>query len=100
MAMPIAEESSCRRRRRRRPFPAQAPWHFLNFLPEPHQHGSLRPILSRSATVLVAVATEPPPAKSPPAVTEAPLPPPSASAAAPIACEPATWSCSYASPAA
>ena len=23
--------------------PGQAPWHFLNFLPEPHQHGSLRP---------------------------------------------------------
>ena len=23
----------------------QAPWHFLNFLPEPHQQGSLRPIL-------------------------------------------------------
>ena len=22
-----------------------APWHFLNFLPEPHQHGSLRPIV-------------------------------------------------------
>src|SRR5919204_1354575 len=26
----------------------QAPWHFLNFLPEPHQHGSLRPMFSRS----------------------------------------------------
>ena len=25
---------------------AQAPWHFLNFLPEPHQHGSLRPSFS------------------------------------------------------
>jgi hypothetical protein len=30
--------------------PYYAPWHFLNFLPEPHQHGSLRPILSRSST--------------------------------------------------
>ena len=28
----------------------QAPWHFLNFLPEPHQHGSLRPIASFSST--------------------------------------------------
>src|SRR6266550_6243373 len=25
-----------------------APWHFLNFLPLPHQHGSLRPMFSRS----------------------------------------------------
>src|SRR3954466_2921124 len=29
---------------------AQAPWHFLYFLPEPHQHGSLRPICSFSST--------------------------------------------------
>src|SRR5438132_3273933 len=28
----------------------QAPWHFLNFLPDPHQHGSLRPIWSTSST--------------------------------------------------
>ena len=27
---------------------AQAPWHFLNFLPDPHQQGSLRPIVSSS----------------------------------------------------
>src|SRR3954462_12990963 len=27
-----------------------APWHFLNFLPDPHQHGSLRPICSTAAT--------------------------------------------------
>ena len=27
---------------------AQAPWHFLNFLPDPHQHGSLRPIVCSS----------------------------------------------------
>src|SRR3954469_15856151 len=33
---------------------AQAPWHFLYFLPEPHQHGSLRPILSRSDFTTVA----------------------------------------------
>ena len=25
-----------------------APWHFLNFLPEPHQQGSLRPSFSCS----------------------------------------------------
>src|SRR4051812_20545320 len=29
---------------------AQAPWHFLNFLPDPHQHGSLRPSCSVSST--------------------------------------------------
>ena len=27
-----------------------APWHFLNFLPDPHQHGSLRPSCSFSST--------------------------------------------------
>ena len=31
--------------------PGYAPWHFLNFLPEPHQHGSLRPIASFSSTI-------------------------------------------------
>ena len=29
---------------------AYAPWHFLNFLPDPHQHGSLRPSCSCSST--------------------------------------------------
>ena len=34
-----------------RPRPSQlAPWQSLNFLPLPHQHGSLRPIFSRSAS--------------------------------------------------
>src|SRR5438309_1978528 len=28
--------------------PAQEPWHFLYFFPEPHQHGSFRPMFSRS----------------------------------------------------
>src|SRR5262249_46313423 len=37
-----------------------APWHFLNFFPEPHQHGSLRPILSWSETTRWRVATLPP----------------------------------------
>src|SRR6188508_2345170 len=37
-------------------FPAQAPWHFLNFLPEPHQHGSLRPIFSFSSSRRVSTA--------------------------------------------
>src|SRR5436305_14976436 len=27
-----------------------APWHFLNFLPDPHQHGSLRPTCWVSST--------------------------------------------------
>ena len=31
-------------------FGAYAPWHFLNFLPDPHQHGSLRPICSLGST--------------------------------------------------
>jgi diguanylate cyclase (GGDEF)-like protein len=30
--------------------PGQAPWHFLYFLPEPHQQGSLRPSCSASST--------------------------------------------------
>src|SRR5438552_882974 len=29
-------------------FGGHAPWHFLNFLPLPHQHGSLRPTFSFS----------------------------------------------------
>src|SRR6201992_4054166 len=29
---------------------AQAPWHFLYFLPDPHQQGSLRPICSPGST--------------------------------------------------
>src|SRR3954471_14088917 len=29
---------------------AYAPWHRLYFLPEPHQHGSLRPICSAAST--------------------------------------------------
>ena len=36
------------RERRRRA--CQAPWHFLYFLPEPHQHGSFRPTFSCSST--------------------------------------------------
>ena len=32
----------------------QAPWHFLYFLPEPHQQGSLRPIFSRSSLTTVS----------------------------------------------
>src|SRR5947207_2659772 len=58
---------------------AQAPWHFLYFLPEPHQHGSLRPILSRSDLTTVAGFS-----------LEAPLPPPSdETAAVPTAAAPA-----------
>ena len=31
-----------------------APWHFLNFLPDPHQQGSLRPIRSCSSSTRVS----------------------------------------------
>src|SRR5438034_2788009 len=60
-----------------------APWHFLNFLPEPHQHGSLRPSFSCSPTVRCVGAWS---------VLTVVAPPPSAPAiaSAPIAC-----SCSY-----
>ena len=34
-----------------------APWHFLNFFPDPHGHGSLRPTLDQSA-----LPAAPPPA--------------------------------------
>src|SRR3954468_7324873 len=57
---------------------AQAPWHFLYFLPEPHQHGSLRPILSRSDLTTVAGFS-----------LEAPLPPPDAAAVPTAAAPPA-----------
>ena len=38
---------------------AQAPWHFLNFLPEPHQQGSLRPSCSCSSTRRCSTAVPP-----------------------------------------
>src|SRR5207248_3344581 len=68
-----------------------APWHFLNFLPEPHQHGSLRPILSCSVARTVCgavVAVAPPP---PNAVAVAVAPP----SAAVIASAPCSVSCAY-----
>src|SRR5579863_9344505 len=37
-----------------------APWHFLNFLPLPHQHGSLRPILGSSRRTCLTGASSPP----------------------------------------
>src|SRR4029453_12775775 len=68
-----------------------APWHFLYFLPDPHQQGSLRPILSRSLVTRCCVATAPPPpsirATAPPGA-----PPPAAAIASP----PASDSCSCA----
>src|SRR5687768_12095263 len=33
-----------------------APWHFLNFFPEPHGHGSFRPTLDQSAGATGALA--------------------------------------------
>jgi len=45
----------------------QAPWHFLNFFPDPHQHGSFRPIsFSRSSFTTVSTTSR----------GGAPLPPP------------------------
>src|SRR5438132_3803188 len=46
----------------------QAPWHFLYSFPEPHQQGSLRPILAARAPAGAAPA-------APAAVTVAPPPP-------------------------
>src|SRR5689334_22263592 len=92
VVMPAAQPSADFRR--------QAPWQRLNFLPLPHQHGSLRPrFFSRSLVTRCWVITEPPPASSAPAVTEAPSPPsarPAPPPAAAIACEPASDSCAYA----
>src|SRR3954447_27011948 len=60
---------------------AQAPWHFLYFLPDPHQHGSLRPICSVSSTrrccTTGAGSSSPaagpsPPAPAAPAIAAAP----------------------------
>src|SRR5262245_12402021 len=31
-----------------------APWHFLNFLPEPHGHGSFRPTFDQSPVAFAA----------------------------------------------
>src|ERR671936_667923 len=45
----------------------QAPWHFLYFLPEPHQQGSLRPIFSRSLLIRVPAGAEAAGAAAPPA---------------------------------
>src|SRR3954467_14527083 len=44
-----------------RPFPCsppyiEAPWHFLNFFPEPHGHGSLRPTVDQSTGPLGCVS--------------------------------------------
>src|SRR5438874_10170086 len=56
-----------------------APWHFLNFLPLPHQHGSLRPVFSCGDAC--TVCTTPAATGSPPAAA--------------IACAPVLVSCSY-----
>src|SRR5438874_862209 len=72
----------------------QAPWHFLYFLPEPHQHGSLRPMFSLSDLTIWRgpVATAPPPD-----IAEVATAPPAPPAAA-IASAPASDSCSYCKP--
>src|SRR4029077_13545768 len=50
----------------------QAPWHFLYFLPDPHQHGSLRPILVLRDPDAVSLAPTAAPA---PAITLVPTAP-------------------------
>src|SRR3954462_14403343 len=37
-----------------------APWHFLYFLPLPHQHGSLRPTFGSSRRTVFTTASSPP----------------------------------------
>jgi hypothetical protein len=72
----------------------QAPWHFLNFLPEPHQHGSLRPSFYCSDVTrrcCVATAAPPPPTCVVDAVEA--MPPPAAAPAAAIASDPDSDSC-------
>src|SRR5215471_18606856 len=66
---------------------AHAPWHFLNFLPLPHQHGSLRPSFSCGLDCTVWVTT--PAAEGMPAATASPPP------AAAMLAAPADVSCSY-----
>src|SRR3954447_7828403 len=74
----------------------QAPWHFLNFLPEPHQQGSLRPTFWSAETVRWPVATDVAPAPTAPAVNAAPPPfPEPFPPAAAFASAPASASCSY-----
>ena len=52
----------------RRLRPRQAPWHFLNFLPEPHGQRSFRPTFSKLAFTFgfgaTGVATPPPPGEA------------------------------------
>src|SRR4029079_17097204 len=67
-----------------------APWHLLKFVPAPHQQGSFRPILSRSAVTRCCVATAPPP----PIAVETMAPPSPPRPAAAIASAPASNSSS------
>ena len=60
---------------------AYAPWHFLNFLPLPHQHGSLRPTFSCGDACTVCVAPADRTGRS--------------ARCRAIACAPAVVSCSY-----
>src|SRR5437762_10259288 len=62
----------------------QAPWHFLYFLPEPHQQGSFRPTFSLSDLTIWRgpVATAPPP-DIVEVATAPPAPPAAAIASAP-----------------
>src|SRR3954451_13042820 len=59
-----------------------APWHFLYFLPLPHQQGSLRPTLSCSSLTTVSTGSgiPPPSASSAASAPDSPaaIPPPAA----------------------
>src|SRR5439155_19572614 len=39
--------------------PAPAPWHFLNFFPLPHGHGSLRPTFGSSRLTVFSTSSPP-----------------------------------------
>ncbi len=62
----------------------QVPWHFLYFLPLPHQQGSLRPIFSSSPLTTVEAFVPPEPLPAP-----LPAPPTAAGAAVAVAAPPA-----------
>ena len=66
-----------------------APWHFLNFLPEPHQQGSLRPTFWLSSLTTVPWGCAARAGGGASAVAVAPAP------AAAIASAPAVVSCAY-----
>ncbi len=59
-----------------------APWHFLYFLPEPHQQGSLRPMFSCSFLTTVSTTSAAAVAAAVPAATDFDCPAPAPGPAA------------------